>query len=187
MIIRALVILTSSVLIYSCGVSDYINSKKISSAPKYKAPPKTSQCEFNDLRINRVVKYINQYRSQPQTCGGKSYPAAPAIQWNNKLYQAADAHSVDMARRDFFDHQGSDGSSPSNRASNAGYDWKTVAENISAGTDTPEQTIDQWINSTGHCHNMMNQAHSEIGMACRFDTLSEYNIYWTLVLASPRN
>ena len=170
---------------YGCGVSDYINSRKISSAPSYKEPPKTSQCEFSDLRISRVVNYINHYRSQPQTCGDQSYPAASPLQWNEILYQAANSHSTDMAKRDFFAHEGSDGSSPSDRTAKSGYDWKTVAENISAGTDSPEQTIDQWIASPGHCHNIMNRAHSEIGMACKIDPLSEYRIYWTLVLASP--
>ncbi len=187
MIIKIPIILLALASIYSCGMSDYINSKKISSAPTYEAPPKTSQCDFSELRIQRVINYINQYRSQPQSCGEKSYSAAPSIQWNKKLYQAADNHSSDMAKRDFFDHEGSDGSSSSERTSDVGYDWNTVAENISAGTDTPEQTIDQWIASPGHCHNIMNKVHTEVGMACRIDPLSEYTIYWTLVLASPRS
>ena len=182
---RSIFILIILVLINGCGVSDYINSRKISSAPTYEEPPKTSQCNFSDLRIQRVVNYINLYRSNSQVCGDKTYPAASSIRWNKKLYQAADVHSRDMAKRDFFDHTGSDGLSSSERVANVGYDWQTVAENISAGTDTPEQTIEQWIASPGHCHNIMKNAHTEIGMACKIDPLSEYKIYWTLVLASP--
>lgn len=171
-------------IISGCGVSDYINSKKIANAPVYKAPPKTSECEFSELRIQRVVNYINALRTQSRMCGNKSYPAAPEIQWNNQLFAAAVSHSDDMADNNFFNHKGSLGLIASDRVSNVGYDWKTVAENIAGGTDTPEQTIDQWVISSGHCHNMMNNAHTEIGLACTRNNLSDYRIYWTLVLAS---
>ena len=170
-----------------CSVSDYINSKKIANAPVYKAPAKTSECEFSQLRIKRVVNYINMLRAQPRTCGNKSYPAAPAIKWSNKLSAAAVSHSEDMANNNFFHHKGSLGLIASDRVSNAGYDWRTVAENIAGGTDTPEQTIDQWIISPGHCHNLMNNEHAEIGLACTRNNLSDYRIYWALVLASSRS
>ena len=169
----------------SCGVSDYINSRKIAKAPVYKAPPKTSQCEFSDLRIQRVISYINALRSQSRICGEKMYSEAPPIMWNDMLSLAALTHSDDMANNNFFNHKDSSGLSASDRVSNAGYNWKTVAENIAGGTDTPEQTLDQWMISPGHCHNIMNSAHAEIGLACTRNNLSDYRVYWTLVLASP--
>ena len=175
-----------SLMISGCGMSDYINSKKIANAPVYKAPPKTSECTFSELRIQRVVNYINTLRAQPRMCGNKAYSASTKIKWNNKLSIAADSHSDDMANLNFFNHKGSLGLNTGDRVSNADYDWKTVAENIAGGTDTPEQTIDQWIISPGHCHNLMNNAHTEIGLACTRNNLSDYRIYWTLVLASPR-
>lgn len=169
-----------------CSVSDYINSKKIANAPVYKAPPKTSECEFSELRIRRVINYVNTLRAQARTCGSKPYAAAGNVQWNRKLSAAALTHSDDMANNNFFSHKGSSGLNANDRVSNAGYDWKTVAENIAGGTDTPEQTIDQWIISAGHCHNLMNTAHTDIGLACKRNNLSDYRIYWTLVLASPQ-
>jgi uncharacterized protein YkwD len=182
--IYSLFTILMSVIIGGCGVSDYINSKKIANAPVYKAAPKTSECEFSELRIQRVVNYINALRSQPRSCGNKSYPTAPEIKWSTKLSAAAASHSDDMANNNFFSHKGSLGLIASDRVSNAGYDWKTVAENIAGGTDTPEQTIDQWLASSGHCHNLMNNMHTEIGLACTRNNLSDYRIYWTLVLAS---
>lgn len=181
------IFVTSITLLFisSCGVSDYINSRKITKAPVYKEPPKTSQCDFSELRIQRVISYINALRSQSRVCGEKSYPAAPAISWNNKLSLAALTHSDDMADNNFFAHKGSSGLSASERVSNANYNWKTVAENIAGGTDTPEQTLDQWMASPGHCHNLMNSDHTEFGLACTRNNLSDYRVYWTLVLASP--
>jgi uncharacterized protein YkwD len=186
-IINPSLTLFMSLTINGCGVGDYINSKKIANAPVYKAAAKTSECEFNELRIRRVVNYINAVRSQPRVCGGKSYPATTGIVWNNKLYIAAVSHSDDMADNNFFNHKGSLGLITSDRVSNAGYDWETVAENIAGSIDTPEQTIDQWVVSPGHCHNLMNSTHTEVGLACTRNNLSDYRIYWTLVLASSNS
>ena len=85
-------------------MSDYINSKKIAGAPVYKKPVQTSRCEFNEFRIKRTINYINAYRANPQTCGGKAYSASGPITWNNQLQDAAGIHSDDMASNDFFSH-----------------------------------------------------------------------------------
>ena len=183
---KFLCMLFGSILLSSCGVSDYINRKKITSAPVYKAPPQTSECNFNSRRIERVTSYLNKIRSTTQVCGGKPYTAAATVHWNNKLSIAAKDHSNDMAENNFLDHKGSRGLVPSDRVSNTNYDWKTVAENIAGGADTPEQTIEQWLTSPGHCHNIMNPAHSEFALACTRNNISDYRIYWTLVLASPK-
>ena len=182
---RFILVFFSYFVLTSCGVSDYINSKKIAGAPVYKKPAKTSRCEFNELRIKRAVNYINAYRAKSQVCGGKAYPASGPITWNKQLQDAANTHSDDMASNDFFSHEGTTHATVGKRASHSGYAWKAVAENIAAGSDTPEQAIDQWMTSSGHCHNIMNSAYTEIGMACVINPLSEYRTYWTLVLASP--
>ena len=190
---RVMIIAIISILASSCGVSDYINRKKISNVskkePVEQAPAETevsSKCEASELRINRMVKYINRARAKKRSCGGKYYAPVRAVSWNTMLFNAATAHSQDMAAHNVFSHTGSDNSSTGARVSASGYEWKAVAENISGGTDTPEQTIDRWLSSPGHCHNIMNPAYSEVGMACVVNRASEYEIYWTLVLAHAR-
>lgn len=63
----------------------------------------------------------------------------PAIAWNDTLSFIAAAHSADMAANDFFGHEGSDGSLPSDRAfridyhclkEDGDYRYTGVAENI---------------------------------------------------------
>lgn len=175
----------SSFALYSCGVSDYINSKKIANAPSFVSPVKTSECEFNERRIQRVSNYLNKIRSSKRLCGSENYPAVPAINWNHNLYIAAKSHSDDMAENNFFNHKNSRGLSPSDRVTNADYDWRSVAENIAGGENTPEQTFEQWLASPGHCHNLMSSSHTEFALACTRNNISDYRIYWTLVLASP--
>lgn len=169
----------------ACSVPDLFNRHKQTPKTTNLAAVVRSQCEFNELRIHRVIQYLNAYRSQHRSCGDTVYPHATALSWNKQLAAAALVHSKHMAQGNFLNHKDTMGLVPADRVSNAGYRWKTVAENIAGGTETPEQTIDLWMNSSGHCQNIMNTAHTQIGLACAENPASDYRIYWTLVLASP--
>ena len=68
---------------------------------------------------------------------------------NTALNKAALGHSEDMARNDFFDHTGSDGSSPWERMTRAGYQFSEAGENIAAGYTSPEDVMDGWMGSQG--------------------------------------
>ena len=131
---------------------------------------------------------INQWRANGADCGANGVKApAAALAWNNRLTQAADVHSLDMVARNFFDHTGSDGSNPGTRMSAAGYAWRTWGENIAAGQATINAVVDGWIESDGHCANLMNPAFTEVGLACVSGTAStSYRTYWTMELAAPR-
>lgn len=104
---------------------------------------------------------------------------------DQNLEKAADQHTQDMAKQDFFSHTGKNGSSPSNRAKNSGYESTFVGENIAAGYRTPKQVVDGWIASPGHRANMLNTNYNEIGIGyynLQNDTGSvNYNNYWTQV------
>ena len=67
----------------------------------------------------------------------------------------AQAHSQDMADRDFFSHTGSDGRSPFQRMRDAGYSYRRAAENIAAGSTSPAEVVDMWMGSPGHRANIL--------------------------------
>ncbi|MCU0570877.1 MAG: CAP domain-containing protein [Oculatellaceae cyanobacterium Prado106] len=123
---------------------------------------------------DRVVELTNDFRRQNGL--------APLMR-NSKLEAASLEHSKSMALEDYFDHRGKDGSSPAERATKAGYNWRTIAENIAAGQRTPEAVVQAWINSPGHRANMLNTSIQEIGVGYFFlpnDTgVENYNAYWT--------
>jgi len=108
---------------------------------------------------------VNQARSVGRMCGASSYPAAPPVAWNDTLAMAAYLHSEDMATYQFFSHTGSDGSTPGERITREGYDWRTYGENIAVGYPTVSAVMQAWLNSEGHCRNIMNSAFAEIGAA----------------------
>lgn len=56
--------------------------------------------------------------------------ARPPLAFNPKLLVSSHRHSNDMAKHNFQQHQGSDGSQPVNRVNAAGYNFATFGENI---------------------------------------------------------
>lgn len=59
-------------------------------------------------------------------------PVRPPLAIHAKLTDAARGHSRDMLNKKFQGHTGSDGSSIGQRATRAGYSWKSIAENVYA-------------------------------------------------------
>ncbi len=119
-------------------------------------------------------------------CGNTLYQAAAPLAWNGKLFDAAAGHSLDMANNNYFSHTSQDGRSFSQRISDAGYAWSAVGENIAAGQRTVEDVMNGWLQSPGHCANIMNGSFTEVGVSCVSNDASSYKQYWTMDLARPR-
>jgi hypothetical protein len=110
----------------------------------------------------------------------------PPLRLSSQLGPAAQGHAEDMARNNYFNHQGLNGSTPSDRATAVGYRYSYVGENISAGNKTPTQTIQQWMNSPGHRQNILNPSYTEIGFGYAYANSSSYRYYWVQVFGSQQ-
>ena len=95
------------------------------------------------------------------------------------LRTSARRHSQDMADQNYFSHTSLDGRSPWDRIAAAQYTAQAVGENIAAGNEDPLLTFQQWLNSPGHCRNMMNPNANEIGIGYGYNAQSTYRHYWT--------
>ncbi|MBD2704257.1 CAP domain-containing protein [Spirosoma sp. BT702] len=133
-----------------------------------------------------ILNRINAIRAKPCTCGGRSYPAVPALTLNNQLNTAADKHAVDMASKNYFSHMGRDGSDPGTRIKREGYAWSTYAENIAAGYTASAQVVDGWRASVGHCQNIMNPNLKHLGVGYGYSSSSTYKYYWVALFAKPK-
>ncbi|TFW16425.1 CAP domain-containing protein, partial [Massilia arenosa] len=132
-----------------------------------------------------ILAAVNEARAQTRMCGDREYPATGPVTWNETLGEAALRHSRDMATRRFFNHRGSDGTLAPQRATQEGYAWHRIGENIASGQGTPEEAVAGWIASPGHCANLMNPGFSEMGAAYAANP-TRHVLYWTQVFASPR-
>lgn len=136
-----------------------------------------------------MLDTVNATRAQARVCGAEgSFPAVAALSWSCDLEAAALGHSMDMANNNFFDHTGSDDQSVGSRATQAGYTWSSVGENIAAGVSLSSvgAVVQAWIDSPGHCANLMRSNYTELGASKFSNASSTYNVYWTQVFGRPR-
>jgi uncharacterized protein YkwD len=124
-----------------------------------------------------LLQLVNDVRKKGCQCGDAWYPPAPAISWNEQLETAAYHHSKDMNDKKYFSHDAPDGSDPGDRISNEGYRWNAYAENIGQGYGSEQSVMNGWLNSPGHCRNIMGKSYREMGVA-------RVGSYWTQVFAS---
>jgi uncharacterized protein YkwD len=129
---------------------------------------------------SQVLTLVNQKRAAGATCGGVYKPPVPALTLDTRLRCASRKHSKDMAVNNFFSHTGSDGSTPFQRMNSAGYTYRYAGENIGAGYSTPSAAVTGWMNSTGHCENIMNPNYKHLGVGYYYRSSgSTYAHYWT--------
>jgi uncharacterized protein YkwD len=133
-----------------------------------------------------VLDEVNEARTEPRRCGNESFDAAPPLRWNQQLGETALIHSRDMGEKNYFSHQGRDGSQAGDRARHQGYNWQRIGENIAAGQGAAEQAVAGWLASPGHCKNIMNPDFTEMGAAYATNPQSAATIYWTQVFGTPR-
>ncbi len=141
--------LFASLFFVSCTKSDLSTDTKVDSEPASTVP----------VTVNKTVmlQLVNEVRKKGCQCGDTYYYPATSVSWNNQLETAAYGHSEDMYSNKFFDHTAPDGSNGGVRIQQAGYNWMTYGENIAMGYKSEREVLDGWLQSPGHCKNIMNK------------------------------
>ncbi|HEX8786131.1 MAG TPA: CAP domain-containing protein [Telluria sp.] len=146
-------------------------------------PPLPGQQQAGD----QILALVNAARAQPRACGDQRFGAAGPLSWNPALAQAALAHSSELATHHYFSHVEHNGSTPAERVTRAGYTWSRVGENIASGQRSPAEAVQSWLDSPGHCANIMNPGFTEMGAAYAVNPSNEnHTAYWTQEFAHPR-
>ncbi|WP_290648476.1 CAP domain-containing protein [Aquisalimonas sp.] len=127
---------------------------------------------------------LTEGREQSRECGNEAMSPAPALSWNDQLASAARGHSRDMAETGRISHTGSAGETLRDRIEAAGYQARAWGENVASGQRDIEAVVQAWLDSPGHCANIMNPAYEEFGAAVKQG--QDGSPYWTLVLAAPQ-
>jgi cysteine-rich secretory family protein len=134
----------------------------------------------------RVLELVNEARASARNCGSRSFPKVPPLKLSPVLSRAALAHAKDMSEHKLFEHRGSDGSMPADRALRAGYDWLAVGENIAEGAANAEVVVQGWLHSPGHCVNIMSPQYQEMGLAYFTDFAHKGDIYWAQTFGTEK-
>ncbi len=134
----------------------------------------------------RVLDLVNQARATPRYCGNQAFRAARPVRWSDTLAEASRLHAEDMARYNYFNHRGRDGSNPAQRVERAGYRYRATGENIAGGQMNPEDAMAGWLKSPEHCANLMNPVFTEMGAAFAVNSKSGMGVYWAQAFGAPR-
>lgn len=134
-----------------------------------------------------MLQEVNRARTSARRCGAHAMPAAPPLLAEARLDAAAREYAQLMASADRFDHIGTDGSSAADRVRRTGYAWRLVGENLAAGPTTVGETVQGWLDSPGHCENLMDARFTQMGIGYAVNPASRQGVYWVQVLATPAN
>lgn len=161
----------------ACGCETDIATGELLNEPEEASTPGVSPATANENAMaTEALSLVNQQRTAGCTCGSTRMPPVAALRLNDQLRAAAQAHANDMAAMRKMQHTGSDGSNVSARVSRAGFDWSAVAENIAWNQRSVEAVVNAWINSEGHCKNLMSERYQFMGFG-------ETEWYWAQVFA----
>jgi uncharacterized protein YkwD len=138
------------------------------------------------LSVSRQVELINVARAHGARCGAHELSPAPPVHLSSQLSDVALGHATDMARHHYFDHEDLSGHSPADRVRAAGYRETLVGENIAYGPKSADEVVRGWLDSPGHCENIMDVRFSEVGIAYAAGSGSKSGLYWVQVFAAPR-
>ena len=145
--------------------------------------PDRSQTEVLALR---VLQLVNQARASGARCGTRAFVPVPPVTLSGTLEQVAFEHSLDMAQHNYFEHEDRAGRSPAARVRASGYSENVVGENIAYGPKTAEEVVQGWLDSPGHCENIMDARFAEMGVAYAAGRAPRRGVYWVQLLAAPR-
>jgi uncharacterized protein YkwD len=134
----------------------------------------------------RVLELVNEARARPRKCGARAFPKVPPLVLSPLLSRAALAHAKDMSAHKLFEHRGSDGSVPADRVARTGYNWMAVGENIARGAANADVVVRGWLESPGHCTNIMGAQYQEMGLAYFTDFAHKGDIYWAQTFGTPK-
>ena len=95
-------------------------------------------------------------------------------------------HAADMAKHDYFEHEDLSGRSPADRVRASGYHEKLVGENLAYGPGSVEEVVQGWLDSPGHCENLMDPRFAEMGIAYAAGQSTRHGLFWVQLLAEPR-
>ena len=151
-------------------------------ASRYTAPP----VSLAPLLATRALELVNEARARGARCGERSFAPAPPMKLSGTLGNVAYGHAADMARHDYFEHQDLAGRSPADRVRAIGYQEKLVGENIAYGPKSAEEVVKGWLDSPGHCENIMDPRFAEMGIAYAPGQASKRGLYWVQLLVSPK-
>lgn len=105
-----------------------------------------------------VARLVNEHRARI---------GCRALAWDEAAARAAQGHSDDMARRNYFSHTSPEGGTMVQRLRAQGASYRLVGENIAMGQPNAREAVRGWLASPGHRQNIENCGYTRHGVGLR--------------------
>jgi uncharacterized protein YkwD len=151
------------------------------------APSSRAPAPGGSMSAAHALELVNEVRARGTRCGAREFAPAAPLTLSRTLAGVAFGHAADMAEHDYFEHVDLAGQSPADRVRAVGYREKLVGENIAYGPESVEDVVKGWLDSPGHCANIMDPRFEEMGFAYAPGRGSRRGLYWVQVFAEPRS
>ncbi|MEX0682977.1 MAG: CAP domain-containing protein [Dehalococcoidia bacterium] len=123
-----------------------------------------------DSEEQTFLNTLNGYRAQN---------GLGPLSLDSQLNDVARWMANDMASHNYFSHTDSLGRDPFARMDAMGYSYNTYrGENLVAGTEGAQASLEMWKGSPGHNANMLSPNYTVIGIARAYDATSAFGWYW---------
>lgn len=119
-----------------------------------------------------VVNLVNEERAKE---------GLPALSIDSDAESAAQIRAMELESS--FSHTRPDGRKFSTALVEAGIDYRSAGENIAWGQRSPQEVVEDWMNSSGHRANILNSNYTSIGVGCYRSASGGY--YWTQLFFRP--
>jgi len=137
-------------------------------------------------QATRALQLVNEIRARGARCGDRSFAPAPPVKLSQTLGGVAFGHADDMAKHNYFEHEDLTGRSPADRVRAVGYQEKLVGKNIAYGPKSAEEVVQGWLDSPGHCENIMDPRFAEMGIAYAAGHAARRGLFWVQLLVAPK-
>ena len=123
-----------------------------------------------------VIRLTNKYRRKE---------GLRKLKADTQLSKAAQGHADDMDDVGrYLGHTSSDGKDFQARIDEAGYDWRSIRENVASGQQSAKAVVQGWMESPGHRANILSDDITEIGVGFAVDD-SSGTTYWVQKFGAP--
>jgi uncharacterized protein YkwD len=165
---RSLIAVLAAALASAAGLS-------VAAAEEKKGEPKLARTA-DEKAEKALLELLNKARAEKKL---------PPLRANPVLTKVARAHSANMAKQGKMSHE-LDGKNPAKRVLEAGYDYRSVGENVAwSERDGPVADVHAgWMKSKVHRDNILAAKFQEVGIGLAHSAKGE--VYITQVFGTPR-
>ncbi|HEY6876764.1 MAG TPA: CAP domain-containing protein [Polyangiales bacterium] len=139
---------------------------------------------------DEVLRLTNEARAIGHNCDSEgNFAATTPLTMDPNLRCAARLYAKEMAGNGNFSHTSLDGTTFDKRITQAGFKFTgSLGENIALGQRSPAEVVKGWLDSDGHCANIMSPNFQKIGVGYAVAAGARGMPYWTQEFAggTPR-